>query len=345
MRISEALRDAAALADEHLHVAPSTTALTADTLRNRLEAVVLQAALDSHYREHPKARPSLADLAVAAAQLDGHPLASEADLAVAVDPVSGRTVQRSFTFRGERPAAEAWCRELAEEYARRRAAHREAPFLTVGELLARWIDAEHDWKPLTVCGYRSNIRGLNRDEVLNSHRVVSVTPVIVRHAMARWAAAGAGPSVVGIRFRVLRSAIGWAYLEGIIDRHPLATMRGPARGEPRRHLPTDDISRSTTQTSPNRSKPCLPTRVELRQIARPERRACRSAAQAQRRLRQAAMSVPVNHLPGCGIRPRVRLVGASRGELRDLAVQLRRSRRWQGAASVMRSLRPGSRSA
>ncbi len=76
MRIPEALRDAAALAVEHLHVAPSTTALTAGALRSRLEAVVLQAALDSHYREHPKARPSLSDLAVAAAQLDGHPLAS-----------------------------------------------------------------------------------------------------------------------------------------------------------------------------------------------------------------------------------------------------------------------------
>ena len=80
MRIPEALRDAAALAVEHLHVAPSTTALTADALRGRLEAVVLQAALDSHYREQPKARPSLSDLAVAAAQLDGHPLASRPDV-------------------------------------------------------------------------------------------------------------------------------------------------------------------------------------------------------------------------------------------------------------------------
>ena len=80
MRIPEALRDAAALAVEHLHVAPSTTALTADALRSRLEAVVLQAALDGHYREHPEARPSLADLAVAAAQLDEHPLASRPDV-------------------------------------------------------------------------------------------------------------------------------------------------------------------------------------------------------------------------------------------------------------------------
>lgn len=80
MRIPEALRDAAALAVEQLHVAQSTTALTADALRSRLEAIVLQAALDNHYRENPRARPSLADLAVAAAELDGHPLASRPDV-------------------------------------------------------------------------------------------------------------------------------------------------------------------------------------------------------------------------------------------------------------------------
>src|SRR5688500_4020253 len=76
MRIPESLRDAAALAVEHLHVAPSATALTAAALRSRLEALVLQAALDDHYRENPKTRPSLGDLAVAAAELDGHALAS-----------------------------------------------------------------------------------------------------------------------------------------------------------------------------------------------------------------------------------------------------------------------------
>jgi hypothetical protein len=80
MRIPESLRDAAALAVEHLHVASSTTALTADALRSRLEAIVLQAALDSHYRDNPRARPSLGDLAVAAAELDGHPLAARADI-------------------------------------------------------------------------------------------------------------------------------------------------------------------------------------------------------------------------------------------------------------------------
>jgi hypothetical protein len=37
----------------------------------------MQVALDEHYARHPQARPDLGDLAVAAAELDGHPLAAE----------------------------------------------------------------------------------------------------------------------------------------------------------------------------------------------------------------------------------------------------------------------------
>ena len=78
MRIPTALRDAAALAVRELGVAPSTTALTAAALRATLEAVVMQAALDEHYDRYPGSRPGLGDLAVAAAELDGHPLAAGA---------------------------------------------------------------------------------------------------------------------------------------------------------------------------------------------------------------------------------------------------------------------------
>jgi hypothetical protein len=77
MRIPTALRDAAALAVRELGVAPSTTALTSAALRAALEAVVMQAVLDEHYERHPAARPDLSDLAIAAAELDGHPLAAE----------------------------------------------------------------------------------------------------------------------------------------------------------------------------------------------------------------------------------------------------------------------------
>lgn len=77
MRIPVALRDAAALAVRELGVAPSATALTTAALRATLEAVVMQAVLDGHYEQHREAKPDLGDLAVAAAEIDGHPLAGE----------------------------------------------------------------------------------------------------------------------------------------------------------------------------------------------------------------------------------------------------------------------------
>jgi hypothetical protein len=40
----------------------------------------MQAVLDEHYRQHPESRPDLSDLAIAAAELDGNPLASEPEL-------------------------------------------------------------------------------------------------------------------------------------------------------------------------------------------------------------------------------------------------------------------------
>lgn len=80
MRLPRALRDAAALAVKEFDVAPSTTVMTANALRSMLEAVVMQAVLDQHYAEYPGTRPSLADLAVAAAELDEHPLAARPDV-------------------------------------------------------------------------------------------------------------------------------------------------------------------------------------------------------------------------------------------------------------------------
>lgn len=80
MRLPHALRDAAALAVQEFGVAPSTTVMTANALRSMLEAVVMQAVLDLHYTEYPETRPSLADLAVAAAELDEHPLAGQPDV-------------------------------------------------------------------------------------------------------------------------------------------------------------------------------------------------------------------------------------------------------------------------
>lgn len=80
MRLPAALRDAAALAVDHLGVAESTTALTATALRSALETVVMGAGLEDHYRRHPGTRPTLAETALALAAQDGSPLAGRPEI-------------------------------------------------------------------------------------------------------------------------------------------------------------------------------------------------------------------------------------------------------------------------
>ena len=80
MRIPKALREAAALAVNELGVAPSTTVLAANALRNMLEGTVALAALELHFEQYPEARPTLADLAVVAAEWDDSPLAQRPEL-------------------------------------------------------------------------------------------------------------------------------------------------------------------------------------------------------------------------------------------------------------------------
>jgi hypothetical protein len=80
MRIPKALREAAALAVSELDVAPSATILAANALRMFLQGTVVLAALELHFEEYPEARPTLAELALAAAESDGNPLAERPDL-------------------------------------------------------------------------------------------------------------------------------------------------------------------------------------------------------------------------------------------------------------------------
>jgi hypothetical protein len=61
-------------------LAGSTTELTVKRLRDTLEAFAQRAVLDAHYRAHPAARPDLAEVALAAAEIDGNPLAERPDL-------------------------------------------------------------------------------------------------------------------------------------------------------------------------------------------------------------------------------------------------------------------------
>ncbi len=166
----------------------------------------------------------------------------EIRIAVGVDPVSGRTVQRSFSFHGCAEEAELQRKELAAEWAERRAIRRAAPFLTVGELLERWLRAHHDWRPATWISARSNAKALRADG-LAARRVSTLKPEHVRAAMAAWSGAGASVAVVSGRFRVLRSAIGWAHVERIIDVNPLSGMRGPQRPGTRLHLGAEEVLR------------------------------------------------------------------------------------------------------
>jgi hypothetical protein len=80
MRIPKPLREAAALAVSELGVAPSATVLAANALRTLLEIVVREAVLERHFEANPELRPTLADLAIAAAELDGSPLAQQPEL-------------------------------------------------------------------------------------------------------------------------------------------------------------------------------------------------------------------------------------------------------------------------
>ena len=94
VRLPANLRDAAALAAE-LGLSASTTELTVRGLRDALEAFAQRAVLDAHYRANPHARPDLAEVALAAAEIDASPLARRRDLiaraakeiaAIRVDP-------------------------------------------------------------------------------------------------------------------------------------------------------------------------------------------------------------------------------------------------------------------
>jgi hypothetical protein len=149
----------------------------------------------------------------------------EIRIAVGVDPVSGRTVQGSFWFHGAlRTPSGAGVNSASSSPS---TAWSVVPFLTVGELLERWMAAHHDWRPSTWSSARSNAKALTAD-VLADGRMPSLRPEVVRQAMTLWKEAGAGVSVVPGRLRVLRSSVGWAQSESIIGRNPIRDMRGPA---------------------------------------------------------------------------------------------------------------------
>jgi integrase len=164
----------------------------------------------------------------------------EIRITIATDPITGRAIQRSFTWHGERGDAQARCAELAADYAAHRVIVQAAPFITVGDVLERWLASDHDWRPSTWSSYRSNVRGLRADPIAGM-RVARLDPPTVRAAIGRWRVAGVTDAVLCGRFRTLTAALGWADQQRLIDGNPLDRMRGPPPPAPRLHAPIADV--------------------------------------------------------------------------------------------------------
>ena len=60
-------------------------------------------------------------------------------------------------------------------------------------------------------------------------------------AITAWRADGWTDPTVWARVRALRSALGWAHVERILDRHPLEGMRGPPQPGVRLHAPVEQV--------------------------------------------------------------------------------------------------------
>ena len=150
------------------------------------------------------------------------------------------TVQRSFSVRGTRSTAETRRDELVAEYGAV-AAFPIASVFSIGELLQRYVDAPHLWKPATVNSHRSVTKFLIADKELADVQLIALTPSVAVAAIRRWQHQGATDPTVSARWLVLRGSLSWATAEGLLRRNPLLGMRGPARPEPRLHLTIEEI--------------------------------------------------------------------------------------------------------
>jgi hypothetical protein len=89
VRVPQALREAARLLQEEGLVS-SWNDLLVQGARERLESIAHRAGLDTHYREHPEARPSLAEVALALARMDASELAAHPDV---IEQAAGELVK------------------------------------------------------------------------------------------------------------------------------------------------------------------------------------------------------------------------------------------------------------
>jgi integrase len=195
----------------------------------------------------------------------------EIRVVVANDPVTGRSVQRSFTVHGDAEVAEARRRDLVERFGVHRAALCCAGArLSVGELLEEWARADHSWRPATFSSSPSVVRFIQSDR-LGRTGLVALSPAVVETAFRWWRASGASvASVTTIRARwaVLHSALAWALAERILRRNPVEGMRGPPRPQPRTHLRVSEIAALLAAAE------TLVEAAEQKVCARPHDRGC-----------------------------------------------------------------------
>ena len=154
------------------------------------------------------------------------------------DPATGRTRHRSVTLHGTLAQAHAVRRELAATCTTPRLP--PSPLLTVGELLPAWLGADHLWKPSTLVGYRSTVAAVVADPIART-RVMGLSPRALRAVVDRWRQRDPATRWPRPGSGVLRSAIGWAWDERLIESHPVRFMRGPSRVPPRRPLTEDEV--------------------------------------------------------------------------------------------------------
>ena len=165
----------------------------------------------------------------------------EIRVVVGFDAVRVRSVQRSFTVRGDHAFAEQRRRELVDDYGVSRVDYTTAGArMTVGELMERFFEAPHLWKPATIASHRPVARSLIADP-LGRRRLVALAPGEVRSAVYRWQTDGLSVVTVSARWLVMRSAISWAVAEGILRTKPLAGVKGPPRPSPRLHHTVSEV--------------------------------------------------------------------------------------------------------
>jgi len=162
---------------------------------------------------------------------------------IGFDPGRGRSIQRSFTVRGDAALAARARRELAAEYGSTRTdMRRAASMVTVGELLEGYLGSAQLWKPATLASHRHVVSTLAGDSLCRC-RLQSLTPAVLRAAICRWRDEGVSVPKVSARWLLLRGAVSWAVAEGLLRLNPLAGMRGPPRPRPRRHHSLDEVRR------------------------------------------------------------------------------------------------------